>query len=163
MREAPTDRGPAARLTRPFAFSEHLRPVPAGIDPLPLVDFFLLGLFALFLLQPLLFSPGVSIAMPTGPSETLAGVRADAIVTLWEDRLVTAEGSFPAGEAAGPLERLRAGLPADREATLLLLADRGLPLAGLQEVLHAATEAGFATVQVAAQPEEAGTIPGRQP
>ena len=163
MREDPTEHGAVPELTRPFRFSERLRPVPAGIDPLPFVDFFLLGLFALFLLQPLLFSPGVGIELPTAGPAPLTGVRADAVVTLWEGRLLTDQGIFPAEEAAVPLRRLRATLPGDREASLLLLADRGIPLAALQDLLNAAGEAGFASVQVAARPEEVGNPPADPP
>lgn len=154
MREVPAEYGSPVELTRPFAFSEQLRPVPSGIDPLPFVDFFLLALFGLFLLQPLLFSPGVSVEVPTAGPAPLAGVHADAVVTLQEDRLLTEQGSFPAAEAAVPLERLRADLPADRTVTLLLVADRTLSLASLQDLIEAATEAGFARVQVAARPGE---------
>lgn len=138
-------------LTRPFDLASRIEAPRFRVDAIAFADIGLIALFALFLSQPFLFSPGVPIRLPVFEDpEVVVGVRSDAVATVWKGKIVTPLGSYPLDrlEAALGDLALESSVPSP---TLLLLVDRGTALDELARIYESAREAGFATIQLAAR------------
>lgn len=118
----------------------------------PFVDLALLLLFFGLLGWPLLSSPGIEISLPaTSPRMAEPAQPAAAVLAL--DR----HGTFYLqGQRFGPealATRLREVAQAHGPRPVLLVkADRRTPLQRLSELFTTAREAGFTSVQIAAEP-----------
>lgn len=160
--KSPEDTPGAARdqedlLARPFALAEHLSAPRFRVDTIAFADLGFICLLALFLSQAFLFSPGITVDLPTLASPTeAAGVHADAVATVWNNEIVTENGSYPVGRMDTAFRDLRENI-GSRDRTLLLLANRSTSLETLTAIYASARSAGFEQVQIAAKPPPANS------
>ncbi|MFP4351554.1 MAG: hypothetical protein ACLFRP_01945 [Puniceicoccaceae bacterium] len=139
-------------LTRPFDLAARLKPPRFGVDAIAFADLGLIALLALLLSNRFLFSPGVAVDLPVFEDpDTVIGVRADAVATVWEGKIVTTLGSYPLDRIEVAFGSLAREGPSE-ERTLLLLIDRSTDLRTLGEIYESARRAGFPHVQMAARP-----------
>lgn len=138
-------------LARPFDLAGRLREPPFRVDSIPFVDLGLIALLALLLSQRFLFSPGVPIDLPRFEDpEAIIGARAEAVATVWNQRIVTVLGAYPLERMDAAFANLSGNSP-ERPETLLLLVDRETPLAELGRIYESARRAGFDRIQLAAR------------
>jgi biopolymer transport protein ExbD len=139
-------------LTRPIGLAEHLTAPRFRVDSIAFADLAFICLLVLFLSQSFLFSPGVTVELPTlADSGELAGVHADAVATVWNRDIVTVQGSYPFARMDTAFRELMIASGGSGK-TLLLLATRTTPLEDLTRIYESAREAGFQQVQIGAKP-----------
>ena len=146
-------------ITRPLDLSYRLRPPPRNFDALFYVSAGLIALmFALFgsrfVLSPGL---GVDFKLPVVPTALAGAATTDVIIAIKGADLIFVEGAKvdSAGLRSWLFERAK-GHPGLR---LLVQADVTLTTKDLTSIYDMAHEAGFAGVQIAAEPPEQQTAP----
>jgi biopolymer transport protein ExbD len=139
-------------ITRPLDLSSKLRPPPRSYEFLFFVNAGLIVLFFGLFGSRFILSPGLGIdfSVPVVPTALSGAVATDVVVAVKGADLAFVEGAkvnfaglrqYLAGRAKG-----QAGL------RLLVQADSTLPASELTEVYDMARDAGFASVQIAAEP-----------
>jgi len=145
---------PSVLLTRPFDLVSRITAPRFRVDTIAFADIGLIALLTLFLSQSFLFSPGVSIDLPPiDEAESIVGVRAEAVATVWKGKIVTVYGSYPLDRMDTAMSRLILEISVP-DPDLLLLVDRQTPVDGLTRIYESARRAGFDTVQLAARHPE---------
>jgi len=146
--------GSPTLLTRPFGLASLITPPRFRVDTIAFADIGLIALLTLLTTQTFLFSPGVPINLPTvESSESIVGVHAEAVATVWKGKMITPRGSYPLERMDSALADLfvESGHPSP---DLLLLVDQSTSVEGLTGIYESARRAGFATVQLAARPAD---------
>lgn len=139
-------------ITRPLNLSSRLKPPPRGFEFLFYVNGGLIVMFFIFFGSRFVLSPGLGIdfEVPTMPGVLEGAVPTDVVVAIKGVDLAFVEGAkvnfsglrqYLAERAEG-----RAGL------RLLVQADASLTTGDLTKVYDMARSAGFASVQIAAEP-----------
>lgn len=146
---------PPMLLTRPLDLASRLEAPRFRVDAVAFADIGLIALLTLFLSQSFLFSPGVSIALPqVGDEQSVVGVRAEAVATVWKGKIITVLGSYPLDRMDTAMNQLMEKTQVS-DPDLLLLVDRSTAVDELTRIYESAQRAGFDTVQMAARhPEE---------
>lgn len=140
-------------ITRPLNLSSRLRPPPRGFEFLFFVNGGLIALFFVLFGSRFVLSPGVGVdfAVPVLPGALAGAVSTDVVVAVKGADMAFVEGAKVnfAGLRQYLIERAggRAGL------RLLVQADATLTTRDLTEVYDMARAAGFASVQIAAEPK----------
>jgi len=148
------DGDPRDLLTSPLGLSDRLSAPRFRVDTIAFADLGFICLLVLLLSQNFIFSPGVEIDLPViEGSDTLLGVHADAVATVWQGEIVTRLGSYPFGRMDTAFRDLRAETPAGGD-TLLLLTSQATALESLTGIFESARAAGFDHVQIAAKPSQ---------
>jgi len=138
-------------LTSPFDLVSRISSPRFRIDSIAFVDIGLIALITLFLSQSFLFSPGVSIDLPTFENgESLTGVQAGAVATVWNEKIVTTLGSYPIERMGNAFADLKAK-SMDDNRTLLLLIDGSTSLESMGKIYESAQGAGYDQIQMAAR------------
>jgi biopolymer transport protein ExbD len=173
-----------ASLSSPLGLRERLTPPSRRLNPVVLLDVFLVALFFSLLGSQLLMPPGVTVDLPEVAPESLAAVRTDAslavgpggsapgaggtvplaesaVLSLKSDRMILFNGEIVS--AALLEDRLAAFMrerPASAAVTVLHLKVGGdVPFRSVLEVSAMARRAGFDKVHFAARPRPAGPAP----
>lgn len=142
-------------ITRPLDLFSRLRPAPRGYESVFYVNAGLLALFFVLFGSRFVLSPGLGVdfSVPVMPAAVAGAVATDVVIAIKGGDLAFVEGSrvnfaglrqFLAERAKG-----RTGL------RLLVQADASLTTRDLAEVFDMARVAGFASVQIAAEPRVA--------
>ncbi len=139
-------------ITRPLELSSRLRPPPRGFEILFYVNAGLIALFFVLFGSRFVLSPGLGVdfRVPEMPEAVAGAVPTDVVIAIKGADLAFVEGAkvdFP-GLRQYLTERAR-GHPGLR---LLVQADASLTTRNLTEVYDMARNAGFASVQIAAEP-----------
>ena len=139
-------------ITRPLNLSSRLRPPPRGFEVLFYVNVGLIALFFVLFGSRFVLSPGLGVefGVPSLPAAMTGAVPTDVVVAIKGADMAFVEGAKVnfSGLRQYLIERAR-----DRKALRLLVqADAALTTRDLTEVYDMAREAGFASVQIAAEP-----------
>ena len=139
-------------ITRPLDLSTRLRPPPHGYEFVFYLNAGLIALFFVLFGSRFVLSPGLGVdfSVPVMPAALAGAVSTDVVVSVKGVNLAFVEGAKVdfAGLRLHLKERAReaAGL------RLLVQADASFTTRDLTEIYEMAREAGFASVQIAAEP-----------
>lgn len=149
-------------IVQPFNFTSRLRQTSIGFEIVPFVDFCLILVFFTWLGSPFVVAPGLTVNLPAMENPTADAVPTSRVLTvgevegreliIYDNRVQTLETlaqSFADHPAQGPGE------------VLLLRLKRDVSIQLLVRINELAARAGFAAVQIAAEPERT-TAPGFQ-
>jgi biopolymer transport protein ExbD len=143
-------------ITQPFNFAAHLRRPPSAFDALAFVDACLIALMFTLLSSRFVLAPGVNLELPTTREAPLSAILTSRVLTVTENEgreMLIFEGRILNLET---FANLLADRPTDRQAeVLLILADRDVSMQKLVRICELAEQAGFVSVQLAAEPEKA--------
>lgn len=145
-------------ITRPLDLAAKLQTRPRNFDALFYANVILLGLFFSIFGAQFVLSPGVELR-GGGPLQEpqMAGaidgaLRTAVVISVLRAGMVfTEDGPKSYGELEAWLPQ-RAATLTEREPRLLVRADAGVPMQDIMRIHDMATAAGFAGVQVAAEP-----------
>jgi biopolymer transport protein ExbD len=131
--------------------SDHTR--PPRIELVPLIDVvFLLLVVFIYAMLSMAVHKGLPVALP---ASSTARTELKTVLSI----TVTARGDIFVDKSPVGLDALAAVLrqhsPADREAGVLLFADRSLPYQTLYRVLDQVRRAGLTRINLQAEPEPA--------
>jgi len=142
-------------ITRPLNLSARLRPPPRGFEFLFYVNGGLIALFFVLFGSRFVLSPGLGLdfSVPSMPEAMTGAVSTDVVVAIKGADMAFVEGAKVnfTGLRQYLIERAH-GRTAMR---LLVQADAALTTRDLTAVYDMAREAGFASVQIAAEPAAA--------
>lgn len=141
-------------LTRPLELERHLTPPDRRIDVAPLFDTLLICLMFLLLGSRFIFAPGESIQLPVMQEGLAAGVPTVDVLTYKSDELMILDARVITLERWE--QEIERGLTAGSGA-LLVKADRELPLQTLLRLAELARNAGYTSLQIAANEGEKST------
>ncbi|HTJ79043.1 MAG TPA: biopolymer transporter ExbD [Rariglobus sp.] len=139
-------------ITRPLDLSSRLRPAPRSFDFLFFVNAGLIALmFALFgsrfVLSPGL---GVDFTVPTADAALMGAVATDVVIAVKGPDLAFVEGAKV--DSAGLSRWLVERAKGHADLRLLVQADASLSTKDLTDIYEMARQAGFKSVQIAAEP-----------
>jgi len=144
-------------ITRPLDLASRLRPVPRNFDTFFYANIVLLGVFFSVFGSRFMLSPGIELGgailhEPVAEGAMAGAVRTSAVISVLRAGLVfTEDGPKSYGELAAWLPRRVAELN-EAAPWLLVRADAAVPLQDLFRIHSMAIAAGFAGVQLAAEP-----------
>lgn len=142
-------------LTSPFGLADRLSAPRFRVDTIAFADLGFICLLTLFLSQSFIFSPGVAVDLPVfEEADSVVGVHADAVATVWNQKVVTVLGSYPLERMDSAFRDLVAESDRD-DGTLLLLINQSTPFEALAEIYESARKAGFLEIQMAAKVDPA--------
>lgn len=147
-------------IVQPFNFTSRLKQASVGFEIVPFIDFCLILVFFAILGSPFVVAPGLTVNLPTMQAPVADAVPTSRVLTVGEvegreliifdnrvQTLVTLEKSFADDPAEGPGE------------VLLLRLRRDVSVQLLVRINELAAKAGFAAVQIAAEPERTTPAP----
>ena len=140
-------------ITRPLDLASRLRPPHHGYEFVFYVNAGLIALFFVLFGSRFVLSPGLGLdfSLPVMPAALAGAVSTDVVVSVKGANL-----AFVAG-AKVDFTGLRSYLNERAKGTaalrLLVQADAALTMRDLTEIYDMAREAGFASVQIAAEPQ----------
>ncbi len=141
------------RLASPFNWQALLRRPRSRPDPVPFLDIILIGILFAMAGSRFLVAPGVRIDLPEAGHPAGGGVPAAAVLTVCQNDAVLFGGNIhPLASAAAPLREYAAKHDLGG-AALLVKADRNVEVQKILTVCEAARQAGFGSVQIAAEEE----------
>ena len=140
-------------ITRPLDLSSRLRPLPHGYEFVFYVNAGLIAMFFVLFGSRFVLSPGLGIdfSVPVMPAALAGAVSTDVVVTIKGANLAFVEGAKV--DFAGLRSHLKERAKGMDGLRLLVQADAALTTRDLTEVYDMAREAGFASVQIAAEPQ----------
>jgi biopolymer transport protein ExbD len=140
-------------ITRPLELSSRLRPPPHGYEFVFYVNAGLIALFFVLFGSRFVLSPGLGLdfSMPVMPAALAGAVSTDVVVSIKGANLAFVEGAKV--DFAGLRSHLNERAKGAQGLRLLVQADAALTTRDLTEVYDMAREAGFASVQIAAEPQ----------
>ena len=146
-------------ITRPLSLSSRLKPPPRSLDFFFFVNVAVIALFFALFGSRFVLSPGLGVEfeVPVMAGAVDGAAATDVVIAVKSAEMTFVEGlkvDFKGLPAA--LQRLAAGRPGLR---LLVQADASVTTRDLTAIYQMAREAGFARVQVAAEPA-AAVAPG---
>ncbi len=140
-------------ITRPLDLSSRLRPSLHGYEFVFYVNAGLIALFFVLFGSRFVLSPGLGLdfSLPVMPAALAGAVSTDVVVTIKGANLAFVEGAKV--DFAGLRSHLNERAKGVDGLRLLVQADAALTTRDLTEVYDMAREAGFASVQIAAEPQ----------
>jgi biopolymer transport protein ExbD len=142
-------------ITRPLDLSSRLRPAPHGYEFVFYLNAGLIALFFVLFGSRFVLSPGLGVdfSVPVMPAALEGAVSTDVVVSVKGANLAFVEGAKV--DFAGLRSHLNERAKGVAGLRLLVQADASLTTRDLTEVYDMAREAGFASVQIAAEPQVA--------
>ena len=139
-------------ITRPLNLSTRLRPPPRSFEFLFFVNAGLIALFFVLFGSRFVLSPGLGVdfSVPELPESIAGAVATDVVVAVKGADMAFVEGAKV--NIAGLRQYLIERAHGQRSLRLLVQADAALTTRELTEVYDMARAAGFASVQIAAEP-----------
>jgi len=139
-------------ITRPLNLSSRLRPPPRGFEFLFFVNAGLIALFFVLFGSRFVLSPGLGVdfSVPVLPDALAAAVSTDVVVAIKGPDMAFVEGAKV--NYAGLRQYLAERAKGRSGLRLLVQADASLTTRDLTEIYDMARAAGFAAVQIAAEP-----------
>jgi len=140
-------------ITRPLDLSSRLRPAPHGYEFVFYLNAGLIALFFVLFGSRFVLSPGLGVdfSVPVMPAALEGAVSTDVVVSVKGANLAFVEGAKV--DFAGLRSHLNERAKGVAGLRLLVQADASLTTRDLTEVYDMAREAGFASVQIAAEPQ----------
>jgi biopolymer transport protein ExbD len=140
-------------ITRPLDLSARLRPPPHGYEFVFYVNAGLIALFFVLFGSRFVLSPGLGVdfSVPVMPAALAGAVSTDVVVSVKGADLAFVEGAKV--DFAGLRNHLNERAKGATGLRLLVQADAALTTRDLTEIYDMAREAGFASVQIAAEPQ----------
>lgn len=140
-------------ITRPLDLASRLRTSPHGYEFVFYVNAGLIALFFVLFGSRFVLSPGLGVdfSLPVMPAALAGGVSTDVVVTIKGANLAFVEGAKV--DFAGLRSHLNERAKGVDGLRLLVQADAALTTRDLTEVYDMAREAGFASVQIAVEPQ----------
>lgn len=144
-------------ITRPLDLQSHLKPPSSRINPIPLLDIVFIALFFSLVGSNFVLAPGLTINLPEGNEEMMAGLPTSAFLTVQSDKVLLFQERILNMDTLKPaLER---HVESRGETNLVVYVDREVSVQTLLSVTELAREAGVARVQLASKPEQTGPTP----
>jgi biopolymer transport protein ExbD len=142
-------------ITRPLDLSSRLKRPPRGFETLFYVNGGLLVLFFVLFGSRFVTSPGLGLSfeVPVMPGALEGAVATDVVIAIKGDNMAFVEGAKV--NFAGLRQYLAERAHGRSGLRLLVQADAALATRDLTEVYDMARAAGFASVQIAAEPPQA--------
>ena len=139
-------------ITRPMDLSTRLRPPPHGYEFVFYVNAGLIALFFVLFGSRFVLSPGLGVefSVPVMPSALAGAVSTDVVVAVKGADLAFVDGAKV--NLAGLRSHLIELVQGHAGLRLLVQADASLTTRDLTEIYDMAREAGFESVQLAAEP-----------
>jgi biopolymer transport protein ExbD len=139
-------------ITRPLNLSTRLRPPPRSFEFLFFVNAGLIALFFVLFGSRFVLSPGLGVdfSVPELPGSLAGAVATDVVVAVKGADLAFVEGAKV--NFAGLRRYLAERADGREKLRLLVQADAALTTRELTEIYDMARAAGFAAVQIAAEP-----------
>ncbi len=139
-------------ITRPLNLSSRLKPPPRGFEFLFFVNAGLIALFFVLFGSRFVLSPGLGLdfSVPVVGAALPGAVATDVVVAVKGADMAFVEGAKV--NFAGLRQYLAERAKGHLGLRLLVQADSTLPTRELTEVYDMARAAGFASVQIAAEP-----------
>lgn len=169
--------GSIGPLSSPLDLRTRLPRPETGFDWIPLLDLILIGLLFGLVGHRIVFAPGLALELPVAaqvdpalgldlPSASppgLPGEVADAVLTVYPNMIFLEGRKIPLARLQNALEnsfqeRSTSVAPAPSRVLLVKL-DRDAPVQQLLDICEIARAAGFARVQLAAEPTAQGGFP----
>ncbi len=141
-------------ITRPLNLQSRLKKPSLRFDVVALFDILVIVFGFTLLSSRFIFAPGITIDLPRVAADDLVGIRTDAVLTIGANEMLLFEGAILNYDNF--VDRLRDHFREDPDGSLLIRADRRIPMQTLLEVAELARSAGVARVQVAAAPSVRG-------
>lgn len=140
-------------ITRPLDLQSYLKPPSSRINPIPLLDILFIALFFSLLASNFVLAPGLTISLPRGDGGRMAGLPADAVLTVHSDKMLFFKERILNLDTLAPVLEKHVQDQAERgaETILLLVFDRDVSVQTLLSVSELARGAGVARVQLAAE------------
>lgn len=153
--------------TRPLGLSDRLSPPPRDLDALFWVNAGLIALFFSLLGSRFVLAPGLAVGVSGGlelPRTPAAAPRAaEVVVSYRRDNMILFEGGvYELANFRAVLERYARANPG---AAMIVRVDRQVSMQGFVDLCEIARSAGFAYVQIAAEPagpESPEFVPARR-
>jgi biopolymer transport protein ExbD len=142
-------------ITRPLDLSSRLRPAPHGYEFVFYLNAGIIALFFVLFGSRFVLSPGLGLdfSVPVMPAALEGAVSTDVVVSVKGANLAFVEGAKV--DFSGLRSHLNEQAKGVAGLRLLVQADASLTTRDLTEVYDMAREAGFASVQIAAEPQVA--------
>jgi biopolymer transport protein ExbD len=142
-------------ITRPLDLSSRLRPAPHGYEFVFYLNAGIIALFFVLFGSRFVLSPGLGLdfSVPVMPAALEGAVSTDVVVSVKGANLAFVEGAKV--DFSGLRSHLNERAKGVAGLRLLVQADASLTTRDLTEVYDMAREAGFASVQIAAEPQVA--------
>ncbi|MFA6962919.1 MAG: biopolymer transporter ExbD [Opitutaceae bacterium] len=142
-------------ITRPLDLSSRLRTPPRGFDFLFYVNVGLIAFFFVLFGSRFVLSPGVGVDfhLPVVPEALPGAISTDVVIAIKGSDLAFVDGAKV--NFSGLRQYLAARAKGRTDLRLLVQADAALSTRDLTEVYDMARAAGFASVQIAAEPPPA--------
>lgn len=143
-------------IVQPFNFTSHLKQVSIGFDVVPFIDFCLILVFFALLGSPYVVAPGLTVNLPAMQAPAADAIPTSRVLTVGEvegRELIIFDNRV---QTLKTLQETFANQPAAPGEVLLLRLQRDVSVQLLVRVNELAARAGFAAVQIAAEPEHAG-------
>ena len=139
-------------ITRPLDLSARLRPPPRGYEFVFYVNAGLIALFFVLFGSRFVLSPGLGVdfSVPVMPAAMAGAVATDVVIAVKGHDLAFVEGAKV--DFAGLQQFLNVRAHKQAGLRLLVQAAASLSTSDLAEVYDMARLAGFASVQIAAEP-----------
>jgi biopolymer transport protein ExbD len=139
-------------ITRPLNLSSRLRPPPRGFESLFYVNAGLIALFFVLLGSRFVLSPGLGVdfTVPEAPAALQAAVSTDVVIAVKGRDMAFVGGAKV--NFAGLERQLVRQVDGRKGMRLLVQADALLTAGDLIDIYDLARRAGFASVQIAAEP-----------
>ena len=139
-------------ITRPLDLSARLRPPPHGYEFVFYLNAGIIALFFMLFGSRFVLSPGLGMnfSIPVMPAALEGAVSTDVVVSIKGADLAFVEGAKV--DFAGLRGYLKERAKGTSGLRLLVQADASLTTRDLTELYDMAREAGFASVQIAAEP-----------
>lgn len=139
-------------ITRPLNLLSRLRPAPRNYDFLFYVNGGLIVLFFMLFGSRFVLSPGLGVdfAVPKMEAAIDGAVPTDVVIAVKGADMAFVDGARVNFDGLRRYLKERAG--GGKELRLLVHADAALATRDLTEVYNMARDAGFASVQIAAEP-----------
>ncbi len=140
--------------TQPLGLRDRLAPPPRDLDVLFWVNAGLIALFFSLLGSRFVLAPGLPVGVAGGlelpRTGTVSPRAAEVVVSYRRDNMILFEGGvYELANFRGVLERYARS---NRGAAMIVRVDRQVSMQGFVDLCEIARAAGFAYVQVAAEP-----------
>ena len=146
-------------ITRPLDLSSRLRPPPRNFDSLFYVSAGLIALMFVLFGSRFVLSPGLGLdfKLPVMPTALPGAAATDVVIAIKGADLIFVEGAKV--DSAGLRSWLIGRAKGHPGLRLLVQADATLTTKDLTGIYEMAHDAGFAGVQIAAEPPQQQAIP----
>ena len=141
-------------ITSPLNLKNHISEPDRSFDIIPFIDLCIIGLFFLLNSSRFILPPGVTLDLPKSDSGLLAGVPTTAVMTIREEDTILFQGDRLNISTVGEKMKTYVENAPIHSPILLLKVGRNVNIQELLDLAGKAREAGFISIQIAAEERE---------